>query len=85
VARAIIRYSFDGPAKGTRSKAREVLRSAGFIELGTASFEVRATALPDVVDALHELLNVVKDPAAGVSLDHLWVYLDEASEANHPV
>lgn len=80
MARAIVRYSFDGGAKGARTKVRNALRSAGFEEVGTASFEVRDAPCADVVEALHEILDIVKEPPAGVRIDHLWIYLDEPDD-----
>lgn len=82
MARAIVRYSFDGPPRGTRSQVRDVLRAADYHELGTASFEARDARLEDLVQALREVLDIVSKPAADVKLDHLWIYLDEPSEPN---
>jgi hypothetical protein len=83
VVRAIVRYSFDGGAKGARTKVRKALRAAGFQEVGTASFELRDAPCADIVEALHEVLDIVKDPPAGVRIDHLWIYLDEPHERRH--
>jgi hypothetical protein len=76
VARATVRYSFDGETtnvSGTR--ARTQLEGNGFSRLGTASLEAYGD-VPDLVAALRELLDVLENPPGGGTLDHAWIYLD---------
>jgi hypothetical protein len=78
MARAIIRYSFEGgtqTAKKTRGKIREELRAAGFAHIGTASWEKHG-ARGELVEALTTVLEAAARPEAG-ALDHLWLYLDD--------
>lgn len=82
MARAIIRYSFNGPTEQSspkRTAVRNMLRDAGFQRLGTASFEIRGADLADVVDQLQRVLVEIRSlPEGGCGLDPLWIYVDES-------
>jgi hypothetical protein len=81
MARAIIRYSFDGNAgKAIRTEIRKRL-SQNFVQHGkTASWESRPSApLTDVLSDLRWALDVAqrKIPEGQRVLDHIWIYIDD--------
>jgi hypothetical protein len=81
MARAIVRYSFNGPTETSspkRTAVRDLLNDRGFEMVGTASREIRNVALPEIVDALHRLLAELEELPEGCGLDHLWVYVDQS-------
>jgi hypothetical protein len=79
MARAIVRYSFDGDRRASRQAIRDALRAAGFVRIGTGSFEADAAALGPLVAALKTSLDVAADPPEG-ELDHLWIYIDRGAQ-----
>lgn len=81
MARAIIRYSFDGDhAKNIRAEIRKRLTADGrFRRLGTASWEsTPGTSIYDTVSAIRWALEVVEASPSG-NLDHVWIYIDDPS------
>jgi hypothetical protein len=80
MARAIIRYSFDGDeGKAIRTQIRKRL-SQNFVQHGrTASFESKPDVpLADVLSDLRWALDVAqrKIPEGQRVLDHIWIYID---------
>jgi hypothetical protein len=76
MARAIIRYSFDGPdGPRTRNRAAAVLRAHGFGPYGTGTWECREGNAGVLLDALEELTQVLR-AADAAPVDNLWFYLD---------
>lgn len=78
MARAIIRYSFDGDeGEAIRREIRKRLMVDGlFVPLGTGSWESDPrTTLEQAVSRIRWALQHVEEehPAA---LDHIWVYID---------
>jgi hypothetical protein len=83
MARAIIRYSFDGDdGKAIRTEIRKRL-STNFVQRGkTASWESRPNArLSDLVGDLRWALERVQTeiPDGARVLDHIWIYIDDPS------
>jgi hypothetical protein len=81
VARAIIRYSFDGDeGKPIRTEIRKRL-STNFVQQGkTASWESRPdTALSQLLSDLRWVLERVQTeiPDEARVLDHIWIYIDD--------
>lgn len=75
MARAIMRYSLAAEGTNARSEFRSRLDAAGFEKLGTASWEAVDGDVLVLVDAIRDILAIL---ARSGSLDHLWIYLDEA-------
>jgi hypothetical protein len=79
MARAIVRYSINGEGSNdTGNRAREGLEASGFEKIGTATFEADGAETRELIAALRALLAVLERPPGGGSLDHLWVYVDNA-------
>jgi hypothetical protein len=81
MARAIVRYSFDGKdGKTIRAEIRKRLMADDlFVALGTASWESTESAdLNAAIGRIRWALEVVEgsDPHA---LDHIWIYIDNDS------
>jgi hypothetical protein len=78
MARAIIRYSFDGDeGKAIRMEIRKRLMADGlFVAHGTGSWEsAEGVSLGDAISRIRWALEYVEQhPHA---LDHIWIYLDE--------
>ena len=78
MARAIIRYSFDGEeGKAIRHEIGKRLLSSGrFARHGTASWESTPdTSVPDAISDIRWALEYVQEhPDA---LDHIWIYIDD--------
>jgi hypothetical protein len=87
MARALIRYSFDGAAgKSIRTEIRKRL-SQNFVQHGkTASFESRPDVpLTDVLSDLRWALDVAQSgiPEGQRVLDHIWIYIDDPERASN--
>jgi hypothetical protein len=81
MARAIIRYSFNGPTETSspkRTTVRNMLRDAGFERPGTASAEIRGAELTMILETLSGVLAELEDLPDGCDLDHLWIYVDQS-------
>jgi hypothetical protein len=81
MARAIVRYSVSGEASNaTGNQVRGILEAVGFERRGrTAALEVDGAALPDIFQAIRDALDLLEAPPGGGTLDHVWVYVDEAA------
>lgn len=80
MARAMVRFSLDNDyGSAARNQIVPILRAVGFRPSGTGSWDAVDQPLDDLVDALHEALDIMRDPPAPAALDHLWVYVDEPS------
>jgi hypothetical protein len=82
MARAIVRYSFNGPTATSspkRTLIRNFLRDSGFVRVGTASWEITEEPLPALMEKLQSVMTELKDLPEGGKLDHLWIYIDESS------
>ena len=77
MARAIIRYSFDRDNGTTNTQIRNMLEAKGFDKIGTSSFEADNLPQPSILDALEEVVDLIRVAPGGGTLDHLWVYVDE--------
>jgi hypothetical protein len=87
MARAIIRFSLDGVGAstvGTRAEAKSALEQVGFESIGTSSYEADNPNQTVLVDGLRQALDIFEHAPAGVSLDHLWIYLDSPPGAAQP-
>jgi len=83
MARAIIRYSFDGDeGKVIRGEiGKRLLADDRFMRHGTASWESTPdTLIKDAVNAIRWALEVVEGHAD--ALDHLWIYIDDPQPAS---
>lgn len=77
MARAIINYSFESEGSNVSGNAvRKVLEDADFEKLSTASYQTEGRTEDELVDALESVLEIIRQPPGGGSIDHLWVYLD---------
>ena len=84
MARVIVRFSLNGD---TGSNVRNIgalpaLAGANIQNTGTGTWEVQAAQPAVVATALKDLIDVLFNPSAvqgaapGISLDHLWIYVD---------
>lgn len=79
MARAIIRYSIGGELSDQAgSDCHSLLERAGFAKTGTTSDTYDASKMPmdDALAAIESLVQLLRSPKAGGSLDFLWIYLD---------
>jgi len=78
MARAIIRCSLDGDAGSVvRNGLVAILEGAGFASIGTFSFEARDMDAHRALQALNEVMDRLAALSLPVTLDHLWIYVDE--------
>jgi hypothetical protein len=76
-ARSIINYSFEGEGSNVSGNAvREALEAAHFEKLSTASYHTEGRTEDELVDALTDVLGIIREPPGGGRVDHLWVYRD---------
>jgi hypothetical protein len=82
MARGIVRFSLDGDnttgGKNTTA-ARKLLENAGFVSIGTGSYEATEVDIDDALAAIALLVARLNQSQleGSVSVDHLWVYVDE--------
>lgn len=77
MARAIVRLSLDNDyGSANTNLARLILEDAGFEKTGTATYEADAPGTDDLLIALQKIVAVLQNLSGGVSLDHLWIYVD---------
>lgn len=76
-----MRFSLDGDTGFTNNHVARCLRAAGFEKTGTSTFECEHDDQPGVLEALSDMLAILREPPGGGTVDHVWVYLDEA---RHP-
>lgn len=77
MARAILRYSFDGASQNVRNRIRSLLEDAGFRRTGTGSWEAEGTPAA-LMEALRNVMSLIEREAGG-QLDHLWINVDQPS------
>lgn len=77
MARAIVRYSFDGVSQNVRNHIRGYLGDAGFRSTGTGTWEADGQPA-GLMEALRNVMRLIEREADG-RLDHLWIYVDEPS------
>jgi hypothetical protein len=82
MARAIARFSLDGDNKTggkNTNAARKLLEDEGFVNIGTGSYEATDIDIDDALGAIALLVaRLHQSQLEGrVSLDHLWIYVDE--------
>ena len=76
MSRAIVKFSLDGDAGSKmRGRANKVLEEHGFVPYGTATMECRSGTQDDLLKALEELANVLRETDAA-PVDNLCLYLD---------
>lgn len=77
MARMIVRYSLDAGHPNEHGKARKILEEGGLTKIGTAVYEGDFPATGDAIATLQDLLSHLS--AIASDMDHLWVYVDEAT------
>ena len=83
MARAIIRYSFDGDeGKPIRIEiGKRLMYEDRFRRTGTASWESSPeTSISDAIHAIRWALEFVEE-SSSEALDHIWIYIDDPSSA----
>jgi len=83
MARGIVRFSLDNDAAASgqnTTAARKLLESEGFVKIGTSSYESKDMPMNDVLGAIAKLCAQLHRLPHGVTVDHLWVYLDEPED-----
>lgn len=81
MARAIVRFSFDGDYRNaTRNRILLLLKAKGLVSPGTGSWEARDVPLTDITNALRDVLDVLDSPSNNARLGHVWIYVDQTDE-----
>jgi hypothetical protein len=76
MARATVTLSlqsdYNGAAPRTSSRVRSVLRRAGFLDAGTATWECEDQPMPVLLTALDRVTKILRAEGAA-QLDHFWI------------
>ena len=79
MARGIVRLSLDGPSPNTALQVAKRKLTPTFVKVKRTGTMDAFGSPGDLLAALRDLIDYLEnDLPPGISLDHLWVYIDKA-------
>jgi hypothetical protein len=89
--RVTVRLSIDGEKDSkVRNQCADRLEAAGLVLKGTATWKSASANLAQTVKGLKDVLDIlanptthVKNAAPGVTMDHIWAYIEKVDDKTH--